>query len=747
MKKLLKKNWPLLLILLAAFLVRIIGAKPGLQIGIYPDEDMSYGSASNMIIFGDLNPRRYDYPSGTALIHFIIFKTLFFPAALFKLFFPHPRVFFTALKLGSKFLQEFQQPIFGWRAIEALYWSRYITAFLGAGTVYLTYLLAKKLFGKPAGLLAAFLLAFNYRHVLSSHLALSDIPNSLFGLLAMYAVVLLLEKNSRKRYLLSGVSIALLFSIKYQTFVVFPFLFAHLVWAVRKKSIKELFNPNFILACVLVPIIFVALNPYLMTHLKEAIPMLKYVAGRYGMGVKRLDFYPLFYLYRWGFSELPSLAVTLGLILALICKPLKALILLAFVAPFFFVFIYYSNGGALVRNFTTVIPFLTIFAGFALSSFLSVFEVFWRWLKIPGNLALVIFAFFMLWFNLVPIKNSLVLARYYNKPWNSLVFGEWLIKNLPKNVQFRAYPLYLPQRAQLAKEVRIVDWDRAKEDSLAEFREASDDFVCMNATFNFAFMFWWFNLPPKQMFQYQSLPYGPLTNSFRGLVIKELLPYTVAELYKPWQAQREINYLLFKIPQAPLRLGSRVADFTFDKADEIWSVKGGFGREAPSFRWHLEEGGRKGGGLEIKGGGPDFLTTRFSSPPISVEPGKYYQVRAKIRNSIELPLEKRNAFLRLDFYRNLDEVDSEETGFKVALSSRTWGGAEWIEKEVGTKAPSEAQFLTISFQRTNLNQAFSSHLDDVVLYESDEVPEEKFKELPYIESTFPRSLWFPNSIL
>jgi len=744
MKKIFENNWILLLILLAGFLVRLVGCNPGLQQGLYPDEVMSYGSATEMIINGDLNPRRYDYPAGVALLHMVVFRMVFLPLALFKLFFPHPRVFLTALKLGPKFLEEFRQLIFGWREIEALYWSRYFTALLGTGTVFLTYLLARRLFGKTTALLAAFFLAFNYRHVLSSHFALPDVPNSLFSVLALYAAVLLLEKNTRGRYLFASLSVAFALSIKYQIFAFLPFLVVHLVWVVCKKSFKELFNPNFILAAFLIPIVFIILNPYLIIHLREALPIIKYVAGRYGMGVKRFNFYPLFYLYHWGLGRLPSLAIVLGLLLSLVLKPLASFLLLTFIAPFFFVFIYYCYGGGYVRNFVTVIPFLTIFAGFCLESFFNVLR---RLLKIPHDFLLIFLVLIVFWINFIPIKNSLMLSYFYSKPWNSVVFKEWLMKNLPADIKLRIYPLYLPAQDQIAQKVKIVNWERKFQNSLVEFREAGDDFVAMNVTFNWNYMYWWFNLPPRQMIKYQGVPQEILANSFEGLMIKELLPYTVAEVYKPWQAAEENNYLLFKIPQQSRNLGGQIASFTFDKEEEIWEVKGNFGHQILGFSWNSVEGYPKKGSLEIQGGRGDFQTTRFSSPPIPIESGKYYTVVGWIKNSKELQQEDQDGFLRLDFYRSLEEAKSEKVRMKVALSSRVWGKSNWVKKEVGTDAPPEAKFLTVSFQRSEPALDFSSYLDEVIVYESDKIPEEKFKELPYIKSTIPEDLLYPNSIL
>jgi len=232
-------NWLLFTALLAAFLIRVIGIVPG-HPPDHPDEPMSYGSALEMVVHGDLNPRRFDYPAGVPLVHYLFFKTFPLPIALFTVVLIHPKVFLAAVRLGQEqFMNEYSVALFGKNGVTFLYWSRLLTAILGTASVYLVYLIGKKLFNKSAALVAVVFVAFNYRHVLSSHLALSDIPNGFFALLAFYCAVLLTEKNTLKRYLIAGVCVGLSISMKYQVFALLPFIFAHVQWVVRNRDIRE----------------------------------------------------------------------------------------------------------------------------------------------------------------------------------------------------------------------------------------------------------------------------------------------------------------------------------------------------------------------------------------------------------------------------------------------------------------------------------------------------------------------------
>jgi len=149
----------------------------------------------------------------------------------------------------------------------------------------------------------------------------------------------------------------------------------------------------------------------------------------------------------------------------------------------------------------------------------------------------------------------------------------------------------------------------------------------------------------------------------------------------------------------------------------------------------------------IKGSRGGHATLRWVSPPIEISPGKVYQVTAQLKNSVDLPQEKRDGFLRLDFYEDIVSAQSESIGSKVALSSRSWGEADWQAKYVTTVAPADARFLTISFQRSNLALPFGVALKQAALFESSQRVTEPFPELPYITPKIPDNVLFPNSVL
>jgi 4-amino-4-deoxy-L-arabinose transferase-like glycosyltransferase len=75
--------------------------------------------------------------------------------------------------------------------------ARVLTALLGTATVYVTYRLAGRAWGRQAGLLAAALLTLCPLHVVHSHYATVDVPATLFVTLSLWAVVELLALGGR----------------------------------------------------------------------------------------------------------------------------------------------------------------------------------------------------------------------------------------------------------------------------------------------------------------------------------------------------------------------------------------------------------------------------------------------------------------------------------------------------------------------------------------------------------------------
>ena len=66
------------IILIIAVILRFTGINPGYP-PYHSDEGISYSAASSMIVNGNLDPLRYDYPVMTPLTNYISYQAIFIP--------------------------------------------------------------------------------------------------------------------------------------------------------------------------------------------------------------------------------------------------------------------------------------------------------------------------------------------------------------------------------------------------------------------------------------------------------------------------------------------------------------------------------------------------------------------------------------------------------------------------------------------------------------------------------------------
>lgn len=739
-----KEKLFLIIILITAILVRLIGINPGYPL-IHPDESITYSGAIDMIVNGNINPNRFDYPAGVPLIHNLIFRIFFLPLSLLKNFLLHPTLIITAITNNANFLAKYRVAIFGQQSIFANHWSRAISALFGAASVFLTYLVGKKIFSKKAGLIAAFFLTFNYRHVLSSHLGLTDIHNAFFTLLSFYTALLLLEKNSRRRYLLAGVVAGFCFSIKYQFFHFLPLILVHLIWAIKRKSFKYLFRLQAWEALAAGLLTFLIINPYFLPNIKQALKEINYVSLRYGMGRNLFSAYPLFYLYHWGIGHLSSLLIIIGSLTTLFLYPTISLLILSYVLPYFLVMIYCSGGGGYTRNFTVVIPLLMLYAGFFLS---QIYIILKRLVK--HRLADLIIIFALIIANFQPITNALLMDYHYSLPWNHQRLENWLLQNLPSKINLRSYPIYASfesYKAFKSRKVNISDWSYSEGlNNLAEFQKAGTDFAILGKGVN-AITYWWYNWEDyKRYFQIKDIPFDFIESSFFGLSFREFRNYTVAEFYKPWQAYEDA-YLVFKLPPLPKNIGHKITGFNFNSSADSWSLRSAFGFAPPLMSWTNNEGRNNKGALVISDGrGID--TARLASSPLKIKPNRLYTVKGWIKNvpTSGLNDEPSDGFIRIDLYSD-PVTNPDKLGDQVAISDRAPINNQWNWVQASIVAPAESNYLTVSFQIKESQRNYRSFLDDVEIYESESLLEDKFPNIPYIKSTIPLSSLYRNGFL
>lgn len=229
---------------------------------------------------------------------------------------------------------------------------RLTSALLGAATVFPLYLIARRLWDRRAGLIAATLLTFSFIHVLNSHYAKPDATVGLLATTVLYLCLHLADGGRLHHYLLAGLLTGCAITAKALAWpLIVPITLAHLMAAGRRRRegeagaasrwwwLRALFDPRLIAAAVAVLAGVVATAPQLVLDRKAFVAFYKWLAaaGEQG-GMFRSDIHlgeapweVYLYAYSWGLGWVLPLLGLAGLALfALRRRPRELLPLLAF---------------------------------------------------------------------------------------------------------------------------------------------------------------------------------------------------------------------------------------------------------------------------------------------------------------------------------------------------------------------------------------------------------------------------------
>ncbi len=170
MKKFWEKiNKGLIIVLLVAVFTRFLGLRWGFPFAFHPDESNMALAITKLNWQTTLNPHFFAY--GQFPLYLAYFSILF-------------KNFFLNLKTsGVTFLQ-------------AIFWLRFYSALAGVGTVYLVYLIAKKLKQtEKICLLVALLAVFTPGLIQISHFGTTESLLGFFFLTIVYLAILIIEKQ------------------------------------------------------------------------------------------------------------------------------------------------------------------------------------------------------------------------------------------------------------------------------------------------------------------------------------------------------------------------------------------------------------------------------------------------------------------------------------------------------------------------------------------------------------------------
>ena len=270
------------------------------------------------------------------------------------------------------------------------------------------------------------------------------------------------------------------------------------------------------------------LNPYFFIKYEEALRWISSVSSKYGFGVFKLNLYPLSYEFHYDWGPVISILFLVGVVIAFKKYFHQTFVLLSLMIPFFFVFLYYTNGGFYTRNFITITPFVLLITAVGIS-------------VLSEKLPKWIFTFVLLAAVFVPARNAITSSYFYTKDWNYRVLSKWLWKNITPDMTVASHPFDPPTGAPAFKR---TEFEISGSYSMPEHLENGAQYGIINTGWAGNPFYGW-------MKGYVwNKPLERLRNTFHGLAIEELLNYRIFVVSKPWQSP-DNGLIVVKIPIWP----------------------------------------------------------------------------------------------------------------------------------------------------------------------------------------------------
>jgi len=334
-------------ILIVSFLIRYQGIRFGFPIFTHGSEPIIVNASINMVRTGDLNPH------------------VFFWTSLF--FYLQTAVYFVVWKIGQLFghYSAFEEI-----ELTTLYfWGRFLSIVLSVATVYVSYRIARALLGRVVGALTAIFVASAFLLIENAYLIKADTTMTFLILCStFFAARIFSGETAIRNYVLSGVFLGLAIGTKQSAFLaVTPILVAHLKMSFRRNvrwAGKEILASGFAVLGA-----FIVVNPYALLDHELFLNFLAqqrkaYAVTLHGVGQNSShSWYLMMFVKKFGFVQLALAG--LGIVTLGRKNPVLALFLGS--VPLAFWAFFGSHPRAYGRNVLPIIPFFSIFAGFAVA--------------------------------------------------------------------------------------------------------------------------------------------------------------------------------------------------------------------------------------------------------------------------------------------------------------------------------------------------------------------------------------------
>jgi hypothetical protein len=406
-------------ILLLAIGLRFLGIRQSLPYIDNPDEPTATLGAIKMLQTGDLNPHYFRWGSLLIYVQFILALPQFLAGVS-----------------GGQFsnLQEISTD--GFYLI-----GRIFSATLGVATIFLVWLIGRKLYNSAVGLLAAFILTVIRLHAEHSKYITPDVTVTFFATLALFFAVNIFQTGKQKWYLWVGVSAGLAAGTKYNVAIVLVLVvLAHFFCDVEKRGKLIWIGQSVLLA----GITYLFTTPFTILDLtgwlnEMAFQILHYaVEGHGGVASSGAAWSAYIkYTYNEVFVGIGIVVLAGAILVPLVRQKREDWLLLALPAVGYLFFSAAKTHFS--RNLLPLVPplailsavFLIIVANFSYNVFLNKTR-----LKQSVSVGVIVVLLTLVFFS-VSLWDSVQNTRYYMQTDTRVTAGNWMVENIPAGAKLR----------------------------------------------------------------------------------------------------------------------------------------------------------------------------------------------------------------------------------------------------------------------------------------------------------------------
>lgn len=492
-----------------AFMIRFNGLNFGLPYLYLPDELNVMNSVMHMLATGDLNPHRFTHPNSFVMYLLAILYAIILAVYLiycFLLGYTHNLIDLKQLVRNN--------PIFFY------FIGRLLMVFFAVITIYLVYLIAKKLFNRSVGILASFCLAIAPLHIKHARFIRPDITTTMLVMFSIYFLLEYFEQNKNTKLLvLSSLFAGFSIATKYVSgIIIFPILIYCLIKDAKEKNlltVKYVTDSFKIKTSLSRALLFIFLGffifaPFVILDFHHSIRDMAHMARGKHLGHERLPGIQnhIWYLknaLQKGISGLFfEIFAGLGLCLILFKKSFKKYLFLSFPIIFYIIMVGFGKL-RWDRWLIPILPFEAILFGvgfyFSYKYFIQrkPFQVF-------KPVIFLLFAIILVLASFPTIIKDVNQGIKLSKTDTRTIAKEWIEKNIPSGCKI-AYECYAPHLHIKPNRNFVLmnrGWKKIASKPLSYYKNQSVDYIIITSSVKRKF----YNEPDKyakEIYRYEEL--------------------------------------------------------------------------------------------------------------------------------------------------------------------------------------------------------------------------------------------------